>query len=82
MFTATGFGPFGMHQINASWVAVSELAKLGIADDVDLVVQEVPVEYEAVKKMVPALWEKHKPSVSTMPCSVQCATSLFGLTQW
>ncbi|XP_064609790.1 pyroglutamyl-peptidase 1-like [Liolophura sinensis] len=59
----TGFGPFGMHQVNASWVAVSELGKLGITDDVDLIVQEVPVEYEAVKKIVPALWQKHKPSL-------------------
>ncbi|XP_005107404.1 pyroglutamyl-peptidase 1 [Aplysia californica] len=57
----TGFGPFKGHLVNASWVAVQELAKLGLSDDVELIIYELPVVYEDVKKIIPGLWEKHKP---------------------
>ena len=46
----TGFGPFGVHKVNASWVAVQELEALGLDDPfVDLVVEEISVDYEYVK---------------------------------
>ncbi|KAF4794800.1 pyroglutamyl-peptidase 1 isoform X2 [Turdus rufiventris] len=57
----TGFGPFGEHAVNASWIAVQELEKLGLGDDVDLHVYEVPVEYQTVQRLIPALWKKHSP---------------------
>ncbi|OWK51225.1 Pyroglutamyl-peptidase 1 [Lonchura striata] len=57
----TGFGPFGEHAVNASWIAVQELEKLGLRDDVDLHVYEVPVEYQTVQRLIPALWKKHSP---------------------
>ncbi|KAJ7424947.1 pyroglutamyl-peptidase 1-like protein [Willisornis vidua] len=56
-----GFGPFGEHAVNASWIAVQELEKLGLRDDVDLHVYEVPVEYQTVQRLIPALWKKHSP---------------------
>ncbi|XP_040846798.1 pyroglutamyl-peptidase 1 isoform X1 [Ochotona curzoniae] len=59
----TGFGPFGEHTVNASWIAVQELEKLGLGDSVDLHVYEIPVEYQTVQKLIPALWEKHSPQV-------------------
>ncbi|KAM5310580.1 pyroglutamyl-peptidase 1 isoform 3-T4 [Glossophaga mutica] len=59
----TGFGPFGEHTVNASWVAVQELEKLGLGDSVDLHVYEIPVEYKTVQRLIPALWEKHSPQV-------------------
>ncbi|XP_078524539.1 pyroglutamyl-peptidase 1 isoform X1 [Lissotriton helveticus] len=59
----TGFGPFGEHAVNASWIAVQELEKLGLGDSVDLYVYEVPVEYQAVQRMIPALWKKHTPQL-------------------
>ena len=46
----TGFGPFGVHKVNASWVAVQELEALGLEDPfVTLVVEEITVDYEYVK---------------------------------
>uniref|UniRef100_A0A5F9CBS7 Pyroglutamyl-peptidase I n=2 Tax=Oryctolagus cuniculus TaxID=9986 RepID=A0A5F9CBS7_RABIT len=59
----TGFGPFGEHTVNASWIAVQELEKLGLGDSVDLHVYEIPVEYKTVQRLIPALWEKHSPQV-------------------
>lgn len=59
----TGFGPFGEHAVNASWIAVQELEKLGLGDSVDLYVYEVPVEYQTVQRMIPALWKKHTPEL-------------------
>ncbi|XP_044311918.1 pyroglutamyl-peptidase 1 isoform X2 [Varanus komodoensis] len=59
----TGFGPFGEHSVNASWIAVQELEKMGLREDVDLHVYEIPVEYQAVQRLIPALWEKHSPQV-------------------
>uniref|UniRef100_G1N0P0 Pyroglutamyl-peptidase I n=1 Tax=Meleagris gallopavo TaxID=9103 RepID=G1N0P0_MELGA len=59
----TGFGPFGEHAVNASWIAVQELEKLGLRDGVDLHVYEVPVEYQTVQRLIPALWKKHSPQL-------------------
>ncbi|XP_070317842.1 pyroglutamyl-peptidase 1 isoform X2 [Odocoileus virginianus] len=86
--TLTGFGPFGEHTVNASWIAVQkglpspwgrkagegtgkfqaarcrrELEKLGLGDSVDLHVYEIPVEYQTVQRLIPALWEKHSPQL-------------------
>uniref|UniRef100_A0A8D0XGA1 Pyroglutamyl-peptidase I n=1 Tax=Sus scrofa TaxID=9823 RepID=A0A8D0XGA1_PIG len=57
------FGPFGEHTVNASWIAVQELEKLGLGDSVDLHVYEIPVEYQTVQRLIPALWEKHSPQL-------------------
>ncbi|CAK8692403.1 unnamed protein product [Clavelina lepadiformis] len=58
----TGFGPFGGYKINSSWVAVKELADIGLDDDnFNLEVKEISVEYEVIDKKVPGLWKKHKP---------------------
>ncbi|KAJ8408371.1 hypothetical protein AAFF_G00257850 [Aldrovandia affinis] len=59
----TGFGPFGEHTTNASWVAVQELKKLGLGHDVDLHVYEVPVEYQTVQSLVPSLWKQYHPQL-------------------
>ncbi|XP_064197486.1 pyroglutamyl-peptidase 1-like [Anguilla rostrata] len=59
----TGFGPFGEHAVNASWVAVKELEQLGLGPGVDLHVHEVPVEYQAVSCLVPSLWEQYHPQL-------------------
>ncbi|XP_067416976.1 pyroglutamyl-peptidase 1 isoform X2 [Emydura macquarii macquarii] len=59
----TGFGPFGEHAVNASWIAVQELEKLGLGDGVDLYVYEIPVEYQTVQRLIPALWKKHSPQL-------------------
>lgn len=43
-----------------------ELEKLGLGDSVDLHVYEIPVEYQTVQRLIPALWEKHSPQVSVL----------------
>jgi hypothetical protein len=43
---------------------VQELKKLGLDDDHDLVVTEIPVVYDTVDDVVPKLWQTHKPHVS------------------
>lgn len=40
-----------------------ELERLGLDDSVDLCVCEVPVEYQAVQKLLPSLWREHQPQV-------------------
>ncbi|XP_028407110.1 pyroglutamyl-peptidase 1-like [Dendronephthya gigantea] len=59
----TGFGPFGEHKINASWEAVKELESIGFGNNINLTTQEIPVEYETVSALIPALWQKYKPRV-------------------
>ncbi|XP_012883780.1 PREDICTED: pyroglutamyl-peptidase 1 [Dipodomys ordii] len=75
-----GFGPFGEHTVNASWIAVQELEKLGLGDHVDLHVYEIPVEYQTVQQLIPALWEKHSPQVGracVYLCDFTYYTSLY-----
>lgn len=55
----TGFGPFGDHQINASWEAVKLLP-----DEFKgylIVKKEVPVSYEDVDDQIPSLWMSLRP---------------------
>lgn len=41
---------------------------MGLGDDVELVIQEIPVIYNKVQKIIPELWEKYKPVVCCMNC--------------
>jgi len=60
----TGFGPFASHTVNSSWVAVQEMDRTGgLGDDVNLVVQEIPVAYEIVKERIPNLWTNYQPKL-------------------
>ncbi|KAG8454653.1 hypothetical protein GDO86_001030 [Hymenochirus boettgeri] len=63
VIVVTGFGPFGEHTVNASWVAVQELEKLGLGEEIDLHIYEIPVEYQTVQKLIPGLWDKHSPQL-------------------
>ena len=59
-----GFGPFASHKVNASWVAVQELAQTGgLGDDINLVILEIPVAYDDVAVYVPDIWKTHQPKV-------------------
>eukprot|EP00794_Sanderia_malayensis_P009670 gene9670-10656_t len=51
----TGFGAFSGHDVNASWVAVEELAKTGVSDHVELHAMKVPVDYKYVTEKLPAI---------------------------
>uniref|UniRef100_A0A8V1A8F9 Pyroglutamyl-peptidase I n=1 Tax=Gallus gallus TaxID=9031 RepID=A0A8V1A8F9_CHICK len=44
-------------------LGAQELEKLGLRDGVDLHVYEVPVEYQTVQRLIPALWKKHSPQL-------------------
>lgn len=66
----TGFGPFSIHTVNASWEAVKELQELWKNSvefsDVKLVVEKIPVSYDYVSDHISQLWKKHNPSVSSV----------------
>lgn len=64
----TGFGPFGTHKQNSSWLTVQELVKMDI-EDFHVVAEEIPVEYGPVAEMVPMLWKKIQPQL-TVHCGV------------
>lgn len=59
----TGFGPFGCHGVNTSWLAVKELPNTNLVNYANLEIREIPVEYETVDKQVPALWHEVKPNL-------------------
>jgi len=61
LIVVTGFGPFRGHDVNPSWAAVRRLPD--VWDDVDhqVVVEEIPVEYDFVLREVPNRWSHHKP---------------------
>ncbi|XP_076149934.1 pyroglutamyl-peptidase 1 [Alosa pseudoharengus] len=59
----TGFEPFGEHKVNASWIAVQELEKLSLGEDIHLLVKEIPVEYKAVSELLPSLWKQYQPEL-------------------
>lgn len=61
----TGFGPFATHTVNASSVAVHELGKIGLGNDLDvnLITVEIPVEYSTVSEHIPQLWRSLRPQL-------------------
>lgn len=42
---------------------LQELEQLGLGESVNLVVREIPVEYQAIQRLMPSLWEEHQPQV-------------------
>ncbi|KAL5005377.1 hypothetical protein ScPMuIL_018833 [Solemya velum] len=60
---ATGFGPFGIYDVNSSWVAVQELSKRPLGDDIDLHIEEISVDYKTASELVPELWKKYNPKL-------------------
>ena len=57
----TGFGPFAGNPINASWESVKLLPDLWHHDQIELVIDEIPVSYNFVEKNVTKKWEEHDP---------------------
>ncbi|XP_023022485.1 pyroglutamyl-peptidase 1 [Leptinotarsa decemlineata] len=55
----TGFGPFGDHNVNASWQAVKLLPE--VIDNLKIVKKEIPVTYKYVECEVPSLWQDLDP---------------------
>ncbi|XP_053127836.1 pyroglutamyl-peptidase 1-like protein isoform X2 [Hemicordylus capensis] len=59
----TGFGPFRQHLLNSSWEAAKELSTLGLGDDVDLHIKELPVAYQKAKELVCKTWAALQPQL-------------------
>ncbi len=62
----TGFGPFGQHQVNSSWLAVGHLAQLWDQRATEwkpyaLATHEVPVVYSYVETSLPKIYEERTP---------------------
>lgn len=64
-------------------LTLQELEKLGLGESVDLLVREIPVEYQAIQRLMPTLWEEHQPQVCQRKHSVRFfqtpSYSLFSL---
>lgn len=58
-----GFGPFGEHSVNASWVAVQNLKQRNLLPNVNVHIEEIPVDYMKVSQIVPDLWKQKNPQV-------------------
>ena len=61
LIVVTGFGPFGDHEVNASWEAVKGLPKLWTDKDHTIHIEEIPVDYDFIQKQVPEKWESNNP---------------------
>lgn len=61
----TGFGPFGVHAVNASSESVKLLPTLDLERElgIRLITKEIPVIYDYVQTNVPQFWETFKPKV-------------------
>lgn len=62
----TGFGPFHHHSVNASWVAVQELHKVGVehkSKPVRLEIREIPVAYQVVSSTLPEIYKELDPKL-------------------
>jgi pyroglutamyl-peptidase len=64
----TGFGPFGLHDVNASWVAVKELESLWKDRSSDLQsctlkTREIPVVYSYVSNSLHQVYKDCRPSL-------------------
>ena len=63
----TGFGPFGSHSVNASWVAVNELSRLWNHQSDSrfkfyaLETREIPVAYSFVLESLPQIYKECSP---------------------
>lgn len=66
----TGFGPFGVHEVNASMESVKLLHSLDIERElgIRLVTHEIPVIYEYVQTNICKLWDTYKPKVLWFSC--------------
>lgn len=58
----TGFGPFGSHRVNPSWVGAEGVDGRTIEGH-KVVSVELPVDFREVWEQVPELLKKHKPAV-------------------
>ena len=64
----TGFGPFGKHHVNASWVAVKQMESLWEERGAELKphtlqTREIPVEYDYVQQHLPHVYEECSPDL-------------------
>ena len=57
----TGFGPFTGHPINASWESVKLLPKYWQNSNVDLIIDEIPVNYEFIQNQITTKWQDQNP---------------------
>ena len=61
LIVVTGFGVFRGYDVNPSWEAVKALPAVWDDDQHQVVVEEIPVQYDFVLKEVPDRWASRKP---------------------
>ena len=61
LIVVTGFGLFRGYDVNPSWEAVKALPAAWDDDQHEVVVEEIPVQYDFVLKEVPDRWSSRQP---------------------
>jgi len=61
LIVVTGFGPFRGYEVNPSWEVVRELPAVWDDEEHQVVVEEIPVEYDFVLREVPDRWSSLRP---------------------
>uniref|UniRef100_A0A6J0SM35 Pyroglutamyl-peptidase 1-like protein isoform X1 n=2 Tax=Pogona vitticeps TaxID=103695 RepID=A0A6J0SM35_9SAUR len=78
----TGFGSFRQYLVNSSWEAAKELLKLGLGDDVDIHIVELPVAYHKVKELVCKAWGNLNPKLMIHIGLAPTSKGTIILEQW
>ena len=61
LIVVTGFGVFRGYDVNPSWEAVKALPAAWDDEQHEVVVEEIPVQYDFVLKEVPERWSSRQP---------------------
>ncbi|XP_070763363.1 pyroglutamyl-peptidase 1 [Enoplosus armatus] len=57
----TGFGPFRQFLVNPSWKAAQGLKSVGLGEQTDVYIKEVPVSYVHTQQIIAEIWKTLKP---------------------
>uniref|UniRef100_UPI0037E97F5D pyroglutamyl-peptidase 1 n=1 Tax=Semicossyphus pulcher TaxID=241346 RepID=UPI0037E97F5D len=57
----TGFGPFRQFLVNPSWKAAQGVKSVGLGEQTDVYVKEVPVSYVKTQQIIAEIWQTLKP---------------------
>ncbi|KAM9481346.1 pyroglutamyl-peptidase 1 [Clarias gariepinus] len=64
LVVVTGFGPFRKYLVNPSWEAVKGLKRMGLGDNFEIHIVEIPVCYSKAQQTIAEIWQNLKPKVA------------------
>ncbi|XP_060778954.1 pyroglutamyl-peptidase 1 [Neoarius graeffei] len=63
LIVLTGFGPFRQYLVNPSWEAVKDLKRMGLGDNIEIHIVQIPVCYSKAQQTIAEIWHNLKPKV-------------------